>query len=130
MNTNVVSTTWTFCALFFILVTFGFISDLQPTDKVFLETNTVLNITHLITALGFAFVSKQNNSTAIQYIRIIGMAYMIISFIGFMGVNILIGDQWEDVIFLNLMNYIQFILGIALSIFGSIFNKNIHHPVE
>ena len=83
----------------------------------------ILNLTHLITAVGFAVVSKQGVSVSIQFIRVIGMAYMLISFIGFMGVNILIGEQWEDVIYLNLLCYLQFGLGVALSISGTIMNN-------
>lgn len=125
MNINVASTTWAFYAIFLFLAALGFISDFQPVDKTFLKTNTILNLTHLITAIGFAVVSKQSSSISIQFTKIIGMTYMLISLIGFMGVNILIGDQWKDVIFLNLMSYIQFSLGVILSIIGTISSKNL-----
>ena len=52
-----------------------------------------------------------------------GMAYMLISLIGFMGISILIDEQWEDVIYLNLLSYLQFGLGVILSILGSILNN-------
>jgi len=43
-----------------------------------------------------------------------GLAYMLISGIGFMGMNIKIGEQWEAVIRLNL---------VALSTIGMILKK-------
>ena len=125
MYINVATTTWAFYTIFLVLAALGFISDFQPVDRAFLGTNTTLNLTHLITAIGFAIVSKQSSNISIQFIRIIGMTYMLISLIGFMGVNILIGDQWKDVIFLNLMNYIQFSLGVALSVIGTVSSKSL-----
>ena len=125
MNINAASMAWTFYALFLVLTALGLISDFQPADKAFLETNTILNLTHMITAIGFSIVSKQNRNITIQFIRIIGMAYMLISLIGFMGVNIVIGEKWEEVIYLNLLSYIQFSLGVILSISGTIFNKGL-----
>ena len=125
MNINAASMAWTFYALFLVLAALGFISDYQPVDRAFLDTNMTLNLTHLITAVGFAVVSKQDRDLTIQFIRIIGMAYMLISLIGFMGVNIVIGEQWEEVIFLNLLSYIQFSLGVVLSFFGAILNKGL-----
>ena len=129
MNIKATSITWAFYGMFLVLAILGFISDLQPIDRAFLGTNMILNLTHLITAIGFAFVSKQGISASIQFIRVIGMAYMLISFIGFMGVNVLIGGQWKDVIYLNLLSYLQFGLGVTLSIFGTILNKRLR-PVE
>ena len=120
---------WTFSVLFLVLALLGFISDSLPVEKDFLKSNTIINLTHLITAIGFAVVARLNVSTSIQFIRVIGMIYMLISLIGFMGVNILIGDQWKDVIYLNLLNYLQFGLGVILSIFGSIL-KNRLLPVD
>ena len=125
MNINAASMAWTFYALFLVLAALGFISDYQPVDRAFLDTNMTLNLTHLITAVGFAVVSKQDRNITIRFIQIIGMAYMMISLIGFMGVNIVIGEKWEEVIFLNLLSYIQFSLGVILSISGTIFNKGL-----
>ncbi len=125
MNINAASMAWTFYALFLVLAALGFISDYQPIDRAFLDTNMTLNLTHLITAVGFAVVSKQDVKITIQFIQIIGMAYMMISLIGFMGVNIVIEEKWEEVISLNLLSYIQFGLGVILSIFGTILNKDL-----
>jgi hypothetical protein len=52
-----------------------------------------------------------------------GLVYMLISVIGFMGMDIKIGEQWEAVIRLNLLNYVQFSLGVALSAVGMILMK-------
>jgi len=129
MNINAASIAWTFCGVFLVLAILGFISDSLPIDRAFLGTNTILNLTHLITAIGFAASSKQSINLSIQFIRVIGTAYMLISLIGFMGINILIGEQWEDVIYLNLLSYLQFGLGVILSILGQIL-KNRLLPVS
>ncbi len=123
MNINAVPIAWTFYGVFLILAILGFISDSLSIERAFLGTNTILNFTHLITAIGFAVVSKQVVSRSIQFIRVMGMAYMMISLIGFMGISILIDEQWEDVIYLNLLSYLQFGLGVILSILGSILNN-------
>ncbi len=125
MNINATSIAWTFYAIFLVLAILGFISDSLPIDRAFLGTNTMLNFTHLITAIGFAVVSKQAVSGSIQFIRVIGMAYMLISLIGFMGISIMIDEQWEDVIYLNLLSYLQFGLGVILSILGSILKNRL-----
>jgi len=123
MNINAVPIAWTFYGVFLILAILGFISDSLSIERAFLGTNTILNFTHLITAIGFAVVSKQVVSGSIQFIRVMGMAYMMISLVGFMGISILIDEQWEDVIYLNLLSYLQFGLGVILSILGSILNN-------
>ena len=106
MSINAITITWNFYALFLVLSILGFISNWLPIEKSFLETNAILNFTHLITAAGFSIVTKQGVNLSIQFIRIIGMVYMLISLIGFMGVNILIGEEWADVIYLNLLSYV------------------------
>ena len=58
MKISSVTTAWIFSILFLVLAIIGFISDLLPEEKVFLETNIILNFTHLITAMGFALVTK------------------------------------------------------------------------
>jgi len=50
---------------------------------------------------------------------------MLISLIGFMGISIMIDEQWEDVIYLNLLSYLQFGLGVILSILGSILKNRL-----
>ena len=117
---------WTFSVLFLVLATLGFISDSLPVDSAFLETNTILNLTHLITAVGFAVVAKENVDESIYHIQVFGVAYMLISGIGFMGMNIQIGEPWSYALYLNLLNYLQFGFGILLSIFGSILKKRRH----
>jgi len=126
MHISVTTITWTFYGIFLVLAALGFISEYLPIEKAFLGTNMVLNLTHLITAIGFAAASKKGVNISIQYIRIIGTVYMLISLIGFMGTTIILDDQWADVIYLNLLNYLQFGLGVILSVFGTVLKK--HQP--
>jgi heme/copper-type cytochrome/quinol oxidase subunit 4 len=80
----------------------------------------------LITAVGFAVVAKENVDESIHHIQVFGVAYMLVSGIGFMGMNIQIGEPWSYTLYLNLLNYLQFGFGILLSIFGSILKKRRH----
>jgi len=82
-----------------------------------------LNIIHLITAICFIVITRSEERTRIQFIQIFGLIYMLICVIGFMGMDIKIGEQWEAVIRLNLLNYVQFCLGVALSTIGMILIK-------
>ena len=124
MHISITTITLTFCGIFLVLAVLGFISEYLPIEKAFLETNAVYNITHLITAIGFVTVSKKGVNISIQFIQIIGIAYMLISLIGFISVTIIIEDQWADVIYLNLLSYLQFGLGVILSIFGTVLKKH------
>lgn len=120
MNFNSVTTAWAFSAVFLVLTILGFFTDSLPEGRDFLKTNMVINFTHLTTAIGFALVAKLDIGASIQFIRVIGMAYMLISLIGFMGMSIVIGEQWEKVVYHNFLTYLQFGLGVILSILGSI----------
>ncbi len=123
MSNDSVKIAWIFVAMFMWITLLGFIPNFYPGETVFLETYMPLNIIHLITAICFIIVTRSNENTRIQSMQMFGMAYMLISVIGFMGMNIQIGEQWENVIRLNLLNYVQFGLGIALSVFGTILKK-------
>lgn len=120
MKNSSVSTAWIFSTLFFVLSVFGFISDFLPEDKAFLETNIILNLTHLITAIGFALVTKRGENEAVHLIRVFGSTYMLISAIGFMGMNIQVAEEWSYAIYTNLLTYLQFGLGAAMYIQGNI----------
>ena len=120
MKNSSVTTAWIFSILFLVLAITGFISDLLPEEKAFLETNIILNFTHLITAMGFALVTKQGTSSAIHLVRVFGSTYMLISAIGFMGMNIQVADGWSYAIYTNFLNYLQFALGAAMYTLGTI----------
>ena len=120
MKNSSVTTAWIFSILFLVLAITGFISDLLPEEKAFLETNIILNFTHLITAMGFALVTKQGTSSAIHLVRVFGSTYMLISAIGFMGMNIQVADEWSYAIYTNFLNYLQFTLGAAMYTLGTI----------
>jgi hypothetical protein len=122
-NFAAIKTAWIFSALFLLLIVLGFISDLLPKESTFLKTNTIFNIVHLITIVGFISVTYFGTKISIQFIQMSGIIYMLVSVTGFMGMNIQTGSDWTHVINLNLMNYIQFGLGVALSICGTILNN-------
>jgi heme/copper-type cytochrome/quinol oxidase subunit 4 len=124
MKKSSVTTVWIFSALFLVLALLGFISDSLPVERAFFETNTILNLTHLITAIGFAVVTKQGVDASIHLIRVFGSAYTLISAIGFMGMNIQIEEQWSYDIYVNFLNYAQFGLGVTLYTFGSILKNS------
>jgi hypothetical protein len=123
MNSDSVKVSWIFSAMFMWITFLGFIPNFFPGEPIFLETYMALKIIHLITAVCFIVVTKSEEHTRIQFIQIFGLVYMLISVIGFMGADIKIGEQWDAVIRLNLLNYVQFSLGVALSAIGMILMK-------
>ena len=123
MNNSAVTATWIFASIFMWITFLEFSSNFFPGEKAFFETNSTLSLIHFTTAICLIIVTRTDEKTRIQSMQMFGMAYMLISGIGFMGMNIQIGEQWENVIYLNLLNYLQFGLGIALSVFGTILKK-------
>lgn len=120
MKNSSVTTAWIFSMLFLVLAIAGFISDLLPEEEAFLETNVILNFTHLITAIGFGLVTKQGANAAIHLIRVFGSTYMLISAMGFMGMNIQVADEWSYAVYTNFLIYVQFVLGTAMYTLGTI----------
>ena len=123
MSNNSVKVAWIFVAMFMWITFLGFIPNFFPGETVFLETYMPLKLIHLITAICFIVVARLDENTRIQSMLRFGLVYLLISGIGFMGMNIEIGEQWEAVIRLNLLNYVQFSLGVALSAIGMILNR-------
>ncbi len=123
MNNDSVKVAWVFAAMFMWITLLGFIPNFFPGETVFLETYMPLKLIHLITAICFIVVTRLGENTRIQSMLRFGLVYLLISGIGFMGMNIEIGEQWEAVIRLNLLNYVQFCLGVALSAIGMILNR-------
>jgi len=123
MSNDSVKAAWIFVAMFMWITLLGPIPNFFPGETIFLETYMPLNIIHLITAICFIVITRSEERTRIQFIQMFGLVYMLISVIGFMGMDIKIGEQWEAVIRLNLLNYVQFSLGVALSAVGMILIK-------
>ncbi len=123
MNNDSVKVAWVFAAMFMWITLLGFIPNFFPGETVFLETYMPLKLIHLITAICFIVVARLDENTRIQSMLRFGLVYLLISGIGFMGMNLEIGEQWEAVIRLNLLNYVQFSLGVALSAIGMILNR-------
>ncbi len=123
MNNDSVKVAWVFAAMFMWITLLGSIPNFFPEETVFLETYMPLKLIHLITAICFIVVARLDENTRIQSMLRFGLVYLLISGIGFMGMNIEIGEQWEAVIRLNLLNYVQFSLGVALSAIGMILNR-------
>ena len=122
-NNDSVKVAWLFSAMFMWITFLGFIPNFFPGEPIFLESYIAVKIIHLVTSICFIVVTKSKEATRIQFIQMFGFVYMLISVIGFMGADIKIGEQWDAVIRLNLVNYLQFSLGIALSAIGMILMK-------
>ena len=123
MNNTAVPLAWIFAAMFMWITFLGFIPNFFPGETIFLETYVSLKLIHFITAICFIVVAYSKENIKIQTMLMFVLAYMLISGIGFMGLNIKIGEQWEAVIRLNLLNYVQFSLAVALSTIGMILKK-------
>ena len=125
MNNDSVKVSWIFAAMFMWIAFLGFIPNFFPGEPIFLESYMALKLIHLITAICFIVVSRLNENARIQSMLRFGLLYLLISGIGFWGMNIEIGGHWEAVIRLNLVNYVQFSLGVALSVIGMILNRRL-----
>lgn len=119
MNKNIVAITWIFSVIFLVLALQKFIADLLSLEKDLLKTSMIEDFACLATAIGFVVVTNLSTNTSIQFIRAIGIIYMLISLIGFMGMNIQTNYQWRDVVYLNLTSYIYLFIGVILSSLGS-----------
>ena len=128
MNNISVKVAWLFAAVFMWIAFIEFSSNFFHVEKEFFETNLTLKLVHIITAIFFIVATRMDEEVRNQSIQVFGITYMMISGIGFMGMNIRIGVQWESAIYLNLLTYIQFGLGIALSAIGMILKKR--QPVD
>ena len=123
MNNISVRVAWLFAAVFMWIAFIEFSSNFFNVEKEFFETNLTLKLVHIITAIFFIVLTRLDEEIRIQSIQVFGITYMMVSGIGFMGMNIRIGVQWESAIYLNLLTYIQFGLGIGLSAIGMILKK-------
>ncbi len=119
---------WSFATVFMWIAFVEFSLNFFHLENEFFETNLTLKLVHIITAIFFIVVIRLDEDIRIQSIQIFGITYMMISGIGFMGMNIRIGVQWESAIYLNLLTYLQFGIGIALSTIGMILKKS--QPVD
>ena len=123
MNNISVKAAWLAAAVFMWIAFIEFSSNFFNVEKEFFETNLTLKLVHIITAIFFIVLTRLDEEIRIQSIQVFGITYMMVSGIGFMGMNIRIGVQWESAIYLNLLTYIQFGLGITLCVIGMIMKK-------
>jgi len=112
-------------SVFILLVSvLGFVSDLLPIGNALKETNTILIMAHLVLTLVFFFVAYICINMSIQSLQMIGITYILISGVGFVGLSIQINGEWPHVIYLNLLSYFQFGLGIVLCASGSVLKSH------
>lgn len=108
-----------FSILFFILAFSGFIVDLSFSQSPFLKNSMVFDLIYLISAIVLIATAKFQTERLIFLIKSLGLVFLLISFIGLQGTVLHTDYQWSHVLQLNLINYIHFGLGVALSITGT-----------
>ena len=114
-----------FSLLFFILSFLCLANLVHGMDHI-IKTSTTLSFVHLATGLGLLVISRLGTEASIYFIRSFGLAYLLISLIGFQifqGSVIQTDSQLSHVFYLNLINYIHFFLGVVLSFSGAILNN-------
>lgn len=114
-----------FSILFLLFTALGFVSDLMPTGSALLKANTILIMAHMSLTLAFFFVAYLYANISIQSLQMIGIIYILISGVGFVGLSIQINGEWPHVIYLNLLSYLQFSFGVALCASGSILKNHL-----
>ncbi len=115
---------WVFAVIIVAIPIFGCIGNSLYGEGILSISCKIYSFIHITTAIGFAAIAWLGGKLLVPSLRIFGLVYMLISGIGFMGMDLNIGEQWEAVIRLNLLNYIQFSLGVALSVIGMLLKKN------
>jgi len=115
-----------FSLVFFLLSILGFISDWLPKERAFLETNTILNVIHMATAIGLSAFTTLSIEISIMALNLLGITYMLISEVGFMGINLKMAEQWDDVFSFNLLTYLQFGSGLTLCVSSLILKRRQH----
>jgi hypothetical protein len=125
MKEYTINTAQYFSLLFFVLSFLCLADFVHGTDHI-IESNITFYLIHLITGMGFLVFSRLGTETSIYFIRSVGLAYLLISLIGFQVFQeafLQTNSQWSHVFYLNLMNYLHFVLGIILSFSGTILNN-------
>lgn len=122
---------WFFAAIIAAIPSVGCIENILYEGETFsscinFQIYIFINVT---AAIGLAAIALSNGKLLIPFLRLFGILYMLISGIGFIGMDLKIGEQWESVIQLNLLNYVHFFLGITLSSVGMLLNKHRHLAV-
>ena len=123
MKNITVTVAWVFAAIIVGIPIFGCIGNSLYGEEILSISCKIYSFIHITTAIGFAAIAWLGGKLLVPSLRIFGLIYMLISGIGFIGMDLNIGEQWESVIQLNLLNYVQFGLGVALSAIGMFLKK-------
>ena len=109
-----------FSVLFLLGTAIGFVSNLLPIDNDLLKTGAVVIMVHLALTAIFFFVAYLSTNISIKSLQMVGLIYILVSGIGFVGLSIQINGEWLNVIYPNLLHYFQFASGIVLCASGSV----------
>ncbi len=83
----------------------------------------IYGFVHVTSAIGFIVISLFYKQLLVPFMRTLGMIFMLVALIGFLGMNLQKGYQWLDIISINALNYIEFSLGIFFFLAASILHK-------
>ena len=109
-----------FSVLVLLGTAIGFVSNLLLIGNDLLEIGAVFIMVHLALTAIFFFVAYLSTNISIKSLQMVGLIYILVSGIGFVGLSIQINSEWLNVIYPNLLNYFQFALSIALCASGSV----------
>lgn len=123
MKNITVTMAWVFAAIIVGIPIFGCIGNSLYGEEILSISCKIYSFIHITTAIGFAAIAWLGGKSLVPSLQIFGLIYMLIGGIGFIGMDLKIGEQWEAVLRFNLLNYIQFSLGVALSVIGMLLKK-------
>lgn len=112
-----------FLAVFFLIVTIVCFVPHALYHKDILDTHLAHDFIHLITAVSFFIALNMSKPATLKLIRLNGIAYLIIGFIGFVTFGSQMEGNLEHIVASNSLNYLHFTIGLTLSIFGVILNN-------
>ena len=107
-----------FSVVFLLVTVLGF------TPNLLFKTNVILVIAHLVLTLVFFFAAYLCTKLSIGSLQTIGITYILISGIGFVGLSMQINGELLQFIYMDLLSYLQFAMGIILCASGTILKSH------
>jgi len=122
MKNSIANVAYVLAMLFLIVASIELDPDLFFGENAFLVSNIAYNLTHFGTAICFMGITQLDPNMLIMFIQAFGMAYLIISLIGFQSFD-LQRDESFCIFQANSQNFLHFFLGAVTSLAGSHLKK-------
>ena len=125
MNNLAIKVAWAFAATLLGACLLGFIPNPLVGENALFITNTLHNLVHLATAIGFALVALLGAKASIRFMLVFGGVYILISLFGFVTLGSNTEGYLLNIIHINLLdNFLHLGLGIVIAASGWLLQKH------